>query len=103
MTEAPIPDDLRDAFQEAIGASFGNWLMGGPAPEIFLNGRAYFIEAICARVLRFPDAMPDYAYDELCGVLRNFATGDLPEDRTYASGARCLLALCNRLRARGAT
>jgi hypothetical protein len=101
LADHPIPEDLRAAFRLAVLTNFDLWYSGLGAEEIFLGGRSYSVEAICHRVSSYSDRMPDDVYQHLCGLLVH---GDYrierPMEQTYAEGARCILILCGKLRAR---
>jgi hypothetical protein len=99
VSKDPIPEDIRQAFHLAIGNGWGfaNWHSGGSPPEILLGQKAFRIEAICDFASNFTDQMPDGIYNRLCAVVARYYI-ELPEDQTYASGARSLLALCHKLR-----
>jgi len=111
FTMTTTPDDshvtaeLRDAFEQAV-AAYANWYLGGPEPPVALERRVTSIDAVCGLLMSFGDRtpMPDQIYDVLCTLAEQSngaqaapayigKTINRPQDRSYASGARCLAAL----------
>ncbi len=95
---------FRDAFSQSIVA-LGDW-QGGAEPWINLGQRSVRIDEICRLAAAFNDEMTDLTREKL-RKLANGIKGSLdtlpmygnigdflnrPVGRTYASGARCLLA-----------
>ena len=86
----PIPGELRDAFSNAIG-QYGDWRREESEAEVSLNMQAVAISAVCELVSKFEDPMPDDLWHRLATVTPGGE--DLPNDRSYRSGARFLARL----------
>jgi hypothetical protein len=86
----PIPEELRQAFDEAVG-QYSYWDRGGPEPLVTLGRTPWTISAVCNLVTKFNDPMPDNVYQYLCG--RADSSCNLQQDRSYGNGARCLYGL----------
>ena len=89
----PIPKDFADAFNKAL-AAFHNWTTeenrdGLIEPEFV---QRHSIRSMCNFIEAFDDPMPDNVYQFLCWLAAG-QSGAAPDDRSYASGARCLRAL----------
>ena len=84
---SPIPKELRDAFWGAIGA-YSAWHHRQPEPEVSLYHRPTAISSICDSVSIHDGPMPDSLWLHLETVTRG--SEQLPEDRSYRSGARFL-------------
>jgi hypothetical protein len=84
---SPIPKELREAFWGAIGA-YSDWHHKQPEPEVSLYQQPTAISSICDAA-SIPDGpMPDSLWHHLEMVTRG--SEQLPEDRSYRSGARFL-------------
>jgi hypothetical protein len=94
----PISRHLRDAFYGAVQL-YPNWTAFGHGPLVSVDGRRYTISDVCNLAIEISDGMPDDLLGSLMFLL-NAADQDLLEglakDRSYASGARCLLKLMYR-------
>jgi hypothetical protein len=90
----PIPREWIDAFNSAV-AAFDNWRRdGGPEPTVSANGRPTSLDLVAGVVAHFAGKMPDAEYQILQSHAdRIFHGTGLPEDNSYASGARCLLKM----------
>jgi hypothetical protein len=86
----PIPTDLCYAFWGAIGR-YKDWCRGQAEPDVRLGGRDLVISAVCGLVSKFDDPMPADWWGLLASLTRN--PEDLPDDRSYGSGARYLARL----------
>jgi hypothetical protein len=89
----PIPKDFAGAFNKAL-AAFHNWTTeehrdGLIEPEFV---QRHSISSVCNFIEAFNDPMPDNVYQFLCWLAAG-QSGTAPDDRSYASGARCLRAL----------
>jgi hypothetical protein len=92
--DAPIPENLRNAFHFAVLNTPRHWTGEDPDPEIIsLDRKSFTPSAICDLVTKFADPMPRFIYD----VLRElgYAEGDL----SHAAGARFLMDLIERRKA----
>jgi hypothetical protein len=101
MSENCIPDDLRLAFHDAVVAPFNDWYFGGREPRIELRGYRWTVGAICFFASSFTDEMPDPTYAVLYALANAFSVR-IPADRSYASGAFCLVDICDQCLARRA-
>ena len=94
----PISRHLRDAFYGAVQL-YPNWTAFGHGPLVSVDGGRYTISDVCNLAIEISDGMPDDLLGSLMFLL-NAADQDLLEglakDRSYASGARCLLKLMYR-------
>ena len=104
-SQKPISRHLRDAFYGAVQL-YANWTAFGHGPLVSVDGRRYTISDVCNLAIEISDGMPD----DLLGSLMFFLNaGDqdllegLAKDRSYASGARCLLKLMYRRSANSRT
>ena len=84
---SPIPKELRDAFWGAIGA-YSHWHHSEPEPEVSLYQQPTAISSICDSVSLHDGPMPNSFWLHLESVTRG--SEQLPEDRSYRSGARFL-------------
>ena len=89
-----IPEDLRLAFHEAVAGPFRDWYVGAPEPRITLYGYGWTPSAICFFASSFNDDMPHSIYAALCALAKEFGV-ETPADRSYDSGAHCLIAICD--------
>jgi hypothetical protein len=94
----PISRHLRDAFYGAVQL-YPNWTAFGHGPLVSVDDRRYTISEVCNLAVEISDGMPDNLLGNLMFFL-NVGDQDLLEglakDRSYASGARCLLKLMRR-------
>jgi hypothetical protein len=81
------PKELRNAFWSAIGA-YNAWHPRQPEPEVSLHQQPTAISSICDSVSKHDGPMPDSLWHHLEMVTR--VCEQLPEDRSYRSGARFL-------------
>ncbi len=86
MTPA-IPKELREAFWGAIGA-YSHWQHSQPEPKVSLRQQPTPISSICDSVSKFDGPMPGSLWLHLQTVIRG--AEQLPDDRSYRSGARFL-------------
>jgi len=87
----PIPEELRQAFHDAVSA-FQHWDRGGPEPDgISLWREPRTISFVCDVVER-ADPMPDDLYEYLRGEAESADTTSalLQGDRSYRAGAQSL-------------
>jgi hypothetical protein len=87
----PIPEELRQAFNEAV-MQYSYWDSVGPEPEVMLHRAPWTISAVCSLVTKFDDPMPDNIFQFLCGQADS-SSKLLEGDRSFRSGARCLAGL----------
>ena len=90
----PIPPKLADAFFDAVRA-YIRWAFAAPQPTITIDQDAVSISSVCERVSIFADPIPDEAFNALYFVAstQKPLREKLGTDRTYATGALCLLKL----------
>jgi hypothetical protein len=81
------PKELRNAFWGAIGA-YNDWHPRQPEPEVSLHQQPTAISSICDSVRKHDGPMPNSLWLHLEMVTRG--SEQLPEDRSYRSGARFL-------------
>ena len=85
---SPIPKELRDALWDAIGA-YNHWRHPRqPEPEISLYQQPIAISSICDSVSMLDGPMPESLWRHIEMVTRG--SEQLPEDRSFRSGARLL-------------
>ena len=84
---SPIPKELRHALWGAIGA-YSHWHHRQPEPQVSLYQQPTPISSICDSVSKLDGPMPDSLWRHLEVVIRG--SEQLPEDRSYRSGARFL-------------
>ena len=91
-----ISPQLAETFFEAVRA-YVRWTFGNPEPTATFYRDALPISTVCRSVDRFTDPLPADVFDALCFLVAGKANKHLKEkleaDRTYATGARCLLKL----------
>lgn len=98
MAKNVPPKDRADAFNKAI-AALHNWTAEekrDTAAEPSIVQR-YSIDEICDLLEAFDGPMPENAYQFLCW-LADQHSGEPPQDRSYASGAKCLRSLWDKYR-----
>ena len=95
-----IPKDFADAFNKAL-AAFHNWTTEGNRNSVIEPEfvQRHSIGSMCNFIEVFNDPMPDNVYQFLCWLAAG-QSGAAPNDRSYASGARCLRALRDKHLAR---
>ena len=105
MTEAPapIPNDLADAFAEAVN---DNWHPKHEGRQIQIADRGFFsIDIVCDLVSQFADQLPERVFCKLRSYMHDMPDGDLIaeiESRpTYGVGGTCLRRMIERRHARG--
>jgi hypothetical protein len=89
-----IPPRLAEAFFDAVRA-YILWAFAGPQPTIAIGQDVASISSVCERVGIFADLLPDETFNVLYFVAstQKPLREKLSADRTYASGAHCLLKL----------
>ena len=98
----PIPDDLRQAFLEAIRL-YSDWKFGGAEPLLnFRKLRQISLSGVCELVLSYRNeplpANLRNALRDLIGETHPNLEVELADDQSYATGAHCLLKLINDCR-----
>ena len=91
----PIPEDLRQAFDEAVNALIA-WDGDRKEPKVSVHGRATLISAIASLVETYTDKMPANLYWRMVNYAHRFPkrrrqAAQLSADSSYETGARCLL------------
>ena len=88
--DCPMPADRADAFNKAI-AALHNWIVEDKRDKLLEPTivQRHTIAAVCDFVEVFNEPMPDNVYRFLCWLAAEHS-GTAPQDRSYASGARCL-------------
>jgi hypothetical protein len=90
----PISPKLADAFFDAVRA-YIRWAFATPMPTVTVDEEEIPISSVCERVAIFADLIPDEAFNALYFIAstQRPLREKLGEDRTYATGAQCLLKL----------
>ncbi len=94
--DAPIPEDVREAFDLAAKSLFAWSAIGGDEPTVAVHGSPMLISAIAALAKPYADTMPADLYWRLvhhanCSPRRRLQASKLSHDSSYANGAKCLL------------
>jgi hypothetical protein len=92
--DEPISPKLADAFFEAV-RGYVRWGFIRPEPSVTDHqGELIPISAVCRRVDKFADPLPDEVFDALYFLARQKHLKEkLDAERTYATGAQLLLKL----------
>jgi hypothetical protein len=93
--EEPIPQNLADAFREAV-ARYADWSPPNPEIELRIGNVSHSMSAVCGFADKFDDDLPDDVFSQLRSYLliRYRALGErLGEKRSYSVGGYCLLRL----------
>ena len=92
--DEPISPKLADAFFEAV-RGYVRWGFIRPEPSVTDHqGELIPISAVCRRVDKFTDPLPDEVFDALYFLARQKHLKEkLDAERTYATGAQLLLKL----------
>jgi hypothetical protein len=93
--QSPIPTDLSAAFHRAVW-SFRDWGFARFEPSVSVNQNPFLMSAVCDLVIKFRDPLPSNVFDKLLSYTLEGPPSlrrDLVEDRSYATGARCLLKM----------
>ena len=93
-TPMSIPPKLTEAFFDAVRA-YIRWAFATPQPTIAIGQDVVPISTVCERAGIFTDPMPDETFNALYFVAstQKHLRKKLGADRTYATGAQCLLKL----------
>jgi hypothetical protein len=87
-----IPDDLRIAFEDAVGAYYENLHGSACEPEVFFRGENHTIRSICAAVKLFEDKISNETFIKLSNeALRRIR--EVPIKNSYRSCAPFLARL----------
>jgi hypothetical protein len=92
---AAIPPDLERAFMETVWG-YSDWGFEGPEPEVSIERQRFTLSAVCRFVSKFDAPMPNVIYSKLLSVIdatHAELAEQLTNNRSYASGALCLLKL----------
>jgi hypothetical protein len=89
-----IPPKLAEAFFDAVRA-YIRWAFADPQPTIAIDEVVIPISGACERVSIFTDSLPDETFNALYFVAstQKHLREKLGADRSYATGAQCLLKL----------
>jgi hypothetical protein len=92
--DRPISPKLADAFFEAV-RGYVRWGFIRPEPGVTdPQGELIPISAVCRRVDKFTDPLPDEVFDALYFLARQKHLKEkLDAERTYVTGAQVLLKL----------
>jgi hypothetical protein len=61
QSATPIPHDLAEAFDNAVGLyEIWRWGPGQPEHEVLCNGQRFTMSAVCGFVDKFTERLPDY-------------------------------------------
>jgi hypothetical protein len=93
--QSPIPANLSAAFHRAVW-SFRDWGFIRFEPSVSVDQNPFLISTVCDLVMKFKDPLPDNVFAKLLSYTLegyNELGGDLAKDRSYATGARCLLKM----------
>jgi hypothetical protein len=93
--EEPIPQNLADAFREAV-ARYADWSPPNPEIELRIGNVSHSMSAVCGFADKFYDNLPDDVFSQLRSymLIRYRALGErLGEKRSYNVGSYCLLRL----------
>ena len=90
----PIPNDVRQAFLEAIRL-YKDWKFGGSEPLVsFRKLRQISISGLCELVLSYRnEPLPENIHKVLRSVIGGARPNLLDKDPSYAAGAQCLLKM----------
>src|SRR5258708_1463076 len=101
--DEPISPKLADAFFEAV-RGYVRWGFIRPEPSVTDHqGELIPISAVCRRVDKFTDPLPDEVFDALYFLARQKHLKEkLDAERTYATGAQLLLKLIEDRKAKWA-
>jgi len=95
ITDDPIPKELAEGFNDAVGRFRFSWSPALHGPEVSIDQIPYTIDAVCRLVMSFNDRLPDALADELLDISTGYEENDLrtqlANERSYAAGAQCLL------------
>ena len=100
----PIPNDVRQAFLEAIRL-YKDWRFGGSEPLVsFRKLRQISISGVCELVLSYRnEPLPENIHNVLRNVIGVARANPLDKDPSYAAGAQCLLKMIDVNRRRAST
>jgi hypothetical protein len=91
-----IPDDLRNAFRNAVW-SYADWNPALAEPEVTLGDRHYVLTAVCGLVDEFRDRLAEDIFDRLMSYLREIRYTLLRQrlvaEHSYAAAGHCFLRL----------
>ena len=93
-TERPISKEEAGAFEDAV-AALDNWAGEDKEPEVLFRGERWTIGIVCNFAALFSDPMPEGVFGLLCALaIKHYV--ELPDDYSYASGAKCLRVVHNK-------
>jgi hypothetical protein len=91
----PIPGYLSEPFHEAAWL-YAEWNPPLPEREVNIEGTPFTISEICRLVSGFGDQLPETVFNMLSSYMRPghaALAAKLAADRSYETGAQCLLDL----------
>jgi hypothetical protein len=97
----PIPDYVREPFEQAV-AAFQHWQYGDAEPPIsFGHQRQLNLESICEYASVFSGEVPNFIFDIVTALAADFRAGSEqidhncagPADKSYREVALCLYRL----------
>jgi hypothetical protein len=97
----PIPQKLRDAFDQAVSV-YANWTPLLPERLVTIDDRFFTMSEVCGLVDKFHDTLPISTFERLSRYLAEhsqlrdsleLAQIHLELDRTYSSAANCFRKL----------
>jgi hypothetical protein len=95
----PIPDDLRQAFRDAVSA-FRHWDRGGPEPDgTSFRLSPQTVSSVCLFAEAYNDPMANDDYEYLCREEADSSSLLLQGDRSHRAGSQCLSRLVQRRKA----
>ena len=97
----PDPRTLREAFHEALRLYRDGWSPERPEhPMVNIKGKDYTIREVCERMAGIDDRMDDDVEGDLSSEIDEAGDMNLKSEfaknRSYATGAQCLLKLMDR-------
>ena len=100
----PMPNDVRQAFLEAIRL-YKDWRFGGSEPLVgFRKLRQISISGVCELVLSYRnEPLPENIHKVLRNVIGVARANPLDKDPSFAAGARCLLNMIDVNKQRAST
>jgi hypothetical protein len=91
-----IPQDVREAFEQAAKAFYAWDSSGGDEPTVLVDGSPMLISMVATLADTYKDVMPADLYWRMvhhanCSPRRRVQAAKLSHDSSYATGAKCLL------------
>ena len=94
-TFPPMPEEIRDAFDQAVNELIA-WDRSGDEPTVSIDGKPTPISTVARLAETYKDTMPASLFWRLVNFAnrsreRNPAAVELSKDSSYATGAWCVL------------